>query len=114
MTRSRGKQPDPPEEPSEPNSEERFFEEIGKRLDENPNVQAAEQALRNAKAEFDRARAKYREVRQTAAADLRDLRERNLGDWFSAAMEIVRKYPTGGVVAAALLGYVLGKTFHRK
>lgn len=113
MTRSKGKQPDPPEEP-ERGGESDFFEQMGRRLDENPSVQAAEQALRNAKAEFDLARARYREARASAAADLRDLRERNVGDWFSAAMEMVRKYPTAGVVLAGLIGYVFGKTVSRR
>lgn len=111
MTKAKGRGPEPPEEPE---GEGAFFEQIGRRLDENPNVQAAEQALRQAKAEFDRARAKYRDVRETAAADLRDLRERNVGDWFGSAMDMVRKYPTAGVVVAGLLGYLFGKTVGRK
>ncbi len=89
------------------------FQSLGKRLDEIPQVQAAEQALQRAKAELSRAQEYYRQVRRQAADELKSLREKNLGDVMEATLGCVRKYPGFGLLTAAAAGFFLGRWLRR-
>ncbi|HEY4310388.1 MAG TPA: hypothetical protein VGN12_13130 [Pirellulales bacterium] len=89
------------------------FESLGRKLDERPEVRAAEEALRQAQAQFEHAKAHYHEMREQAVADVHDARRRNTGDFLSTALELVRKYPGAGVVAALACGWFAGKIFRR-
>jgi hypothetical protein len=89
------------------------FESLGRKLDERPEVHAAEEALRQAQEQFDRARKQYHEIRAQAAEGLHHIRDRNVGDLLSSTLELVRKYPGPGVLAALLCGWFAGRIFRR-
>jgi hypothetical protein len=91
----------------------RTFENLGRKLDERPEVQAAEKALRAAQEQLDRARRQYQEARTVAAETLDDARGRNTGDWISVVLEMVRKYPAPGVMVALACGWLAGRLFRR-
>jgi len=89
------------------------FESLGRKLDERPEVQAAEDVLRQAQEQFERARKQYHEIRAHAAESLHHIRDRNLGDVLTATLELVRKYPGPGVLAALACGWFAGRIFRR-
>lgn len=95
------------------NREPGTFESLGRKLDARPEVQAAEQALHQAQVELEQARRKYHEVRAEAAESLSDVRHRKVGDVVSATLEMVRKHPGPGVVAALAVGWIAGRIFRR-
>lgn len=90
-----------------------IFESLGKKLDDLPAVREAEQAVLRAKAELERAQEKYRNVRQSAVRELRDLREKNIGDLLEHTLNYVSRHPAQGIGVAALIGCVLGRLFRR-
>lgn len=102
---------------SDPHQEPRpttgTFENLGRKLDERPEVRAAEKALRAAQEQLENALAQYQNVRQEAATDFADARRRNSGDWLSAILEMVRKYPAPGVLLALACGWLCGRIFRR-
>jgi hypothetical protein len=71
-----------------------------------------EEAIRRAREELARLQAAYEQARGAAAAELPEL-ERRMHDWLQHGLELVRKYPGRGLLAAALCGFILGKLFHR-
>lgn len=85
------------------------FEDLGRKLDERPEVQLAEQAIRHAQAELARARERYREVIETAQHELGELRGKPPSEVWSSVLEVVRRYPAAGVLAAGFVGYLLGR-----
>lgn len=85
------------------------FEDLGRKLDERPEVQLAEQAIRQAQAELARARERYREVIETAQHELGELRGKPPSEMWSSVLEVVRRYPAAGVLAAGFVGYLLGR-----
>jgi ElaB/YqjD/DUF883 family membrane-anchored ribosome-binding protein len=89
------------------------FEHLGKKIDDLPHVRDAEQALLKAKAELDRAQQMYRNVRRQAVQELRDLRQKNLGDMLEQTLDYVRRHPGQGVGLAALAGFFLGRLLRR-
>ncbi|MBI2825490.1 MAG: hypothetical protein HYX69_12460 [Planctomycetia bacterium] len=89
------------------------FENLGRKLDHRPEVQAAEEALRQARTQFERAQEYCESVRQQATDGLHRLRDRNVGDVVSGTLEWVRKHPGTGVLSAVLCGFFLGKIFKR-
>ncbi|MHB1033547.1 MAG: hypothetical protein ACYC35_01500 [Pirellulales bacterium] len=89
------------------------FQSLGKRLDEIPQVQAAEQALQRAKAELGRAQEYYRQVRRQAADELKSLKEKNLGDVVEGTLGCVRRYPGFGLLTAVAAGFLLGRWLRR-
>jgi ElaB/YqjD/DUF883 family membrane-anchored ribosome-binding protein len=89
------------------------FESLGKRLDDRPEIQAAEEAIRRARLELDQAQQRYRELREQAGEKLKQTREQNFGDVIEGAMTFVRKHPGPGVLCAALLGFFFGRLIRR-
>jgi len=94
-------------------AEGELFENLGRKLDEMPVVQAAEEALRRATAELHRAQERYEQTRAQAVEQFSDLREKNASELLEATLECVRKHPGPGVLAAAFAGFFLGRLFRR-
>ncbi|MCA9102444.1 MAG: hypothetical protein KDA63_14885 [Planctomycetales bacterium] len=89
------------------------FESLGRRIDEVPKVRAAEDAVRQAQEKLAQAREKYDEARRSAADELSQLREKNVGDLVESASNYVSRHPGQGVLLAALFGFFLGRLFRR-
>ncbi len=90
-----------------------MLESLGKKLDERPEIQAAEDAVRQAKEQFEKAQQYCQQLRNETAAELQGLRDTNLGDLLEKSLTFVRKNPGCGVCLAAVLGYFLGRIFRR-
>ena len=89
------------------------FENLGRKLDERPEVQAAEEALRMAQEQLAAARQHYDEIRSKAVEGLHQVREHNISEILAATLEFVRKYPGPGVLAALACGWFAGRIFRR-
>lgn len=89
------------------------FENLGRKVDEIPEIQKAEQALRHAREEFDKCQARYREAKAAAVEEIRSLREKNLADIVADLLNYVRKHPGQGLIGALLSGFFLGRVFRR-
>ena len=81
--------------------------------DDLPEVRTAEEAVRRAKEELARAHDVYREIRQQATAQIRQVREKTVGDLIDGTIRQVRKHPGAGVILAAVIGFFLGRLFRR-
>lgn len=90
------------------------FESLGRKIDERPEVQAAEEAVRRARDEFVKAQEAYQRLRDAAGQGCEHLREQNVGDLIAGAMSFVRKNPGPGVLIAAALGFFFGRLFSRR
>jgi ElaB/YqjD/DUF883 family membrane-anchored ribosome-binding protein len=94
-----------------------MFENLGRKLDERPEVKSAEEAVLKAREQLAQAEAVYREVQQQAAEGLKRLSESKVSDVVETTVEttltFVRKHPGPGVVLAALCGFFLGRLFRR-
>ncbi|MBX3413157.1 MAG: hypothetical protein KF708_10755 [Pirellulales bacterium] len=100
-----------PEQAARPEAD--LFENLGRKLDEMPAVQAAEQALRRATIELHRAQERYEQARAQAAEEFSKPREKTPGEIVETTLECVRKYPGAGVLIAAFVGFFLGSLFRR-
>lgn|GEM_PF-1069055 len=89
------------------------FQSLGKRIDEIPTVQSAEEMVAKAQAELAKAQEHYHRVRGEAVEQLHGLREASLSDMAATAMRFVRKHPGQGVLLSTLLGFFLGRLFRR-
>ena len=89
------------------------FESLGKRIDDIPTVQSAEEMVRKAQAELAKAQSYYKQVRTEATEQLHDLRHASAGELTQAALRYVRRNPGHGVIISALLGFFLGRLFRR-
>ncbi|MBX9790973.1 MAG: hypothetical protein K2Y37_18800 [Pirellulales bacterium] len=90
------------------------FEELGRKLDDMPEVQRAEAALRAACDQLEAAQAKYRDVRDRAMSELTGARQKNFGDLLAGVLDFVRRNPGSGIIAAVLGGFFLGRLFRRR
>jgi ElaB/YqjD/DUF883 family membrane-anchored ribosome-binding protein len=81
--------------------------------DEMPEVVAAQEAVRRAKAELARAQELYVGVRRQATDQLRQIKGKTVGELMDGTLKLVKKHPGPGVVIAALLGVFLGRLFRR-
>lgn len=89
------------------------FESLGKKIDERPEVHAAEEALRRAREEFEKAQETCQRLREEACHGFPSVREKKVSDVIETTLSFVRKNPGPGVLAAALLGFFLGRLFRR-
>jgi ElaB/YqjD/DUF883 family membrane-anchored ribosome-binding protein len=76
-------------------------------------VCSAADALKKAKAEFEKAQAFYESVRQQTAERLKAVRQTSVGDVLDGTLDAVRRHPGAGLTVAAILGYFLGRLFRR-
>jgi ElaB/YqjD/DUF883 family membrane-anchored ribosome-binding protein len=74
---------------------------------------SAAEALKRAKAEFEKAQAYYDKVRQEATERLKAVRAKNVGDVLDCTFEAVRHHPGASLTVAALVGFFLGRLFRR-
>jgi len=91
----------------------RTFEDLGRKIDQRPEVQAAAEALRVAQAQFEEAKRQYVHLRDDATKEAHKLHGKNVGDVISGVLELVRKYPAPGVLAAVAAGWFAGRIFRR-
>jgi ElaB/YqjD/DUF883 family membrane-anchored ribosome-binding protein len=82
-------------------------------VDDVPELKAAEDAVRQAREELEKACSAYKNVRQEAAKQVRKLRESTVGDVIDESLKMVRRHPAIGVGLAALIGFFLGRLFRR-
>ena len=82
-------------------------------VDGAPEVAAAEAAVRRAEAELKKANELYRNVRRQATEQLKQVREKTLGDLIDDTLKLVRKHPGPSVAIATLIGFCLGRLFRR-
>ena len=78
-----------------------------------PSKPPADDALSRAKAELDRAKTCYENVRRQATEQLKNVRKTNVGDIIDGTLETVKRHPAAGLGVAALLGFFLGRLFRR-
>ena len=96
-----------------PSSDVGAFQALGKRIDEIPTVQSAEEMVRKAQAELANAQEHYQQVRSEAVEQLRDLRQASVSVLTASALNFVRRNPGQGIILSALLGLFLGRLFRR-
>jgi ElaB/YqjD/DUF883 family membrane-anchored ribosome-binding protein len=89
------------------------FESLGRKLDERPEIRAAEDAVRRAREQLDQAQQYCQQLRSDATVEWKDLRQANFTEVMEKSLEFVRKNPAVGVSIAAILGYFLGRIFRR-
>lgn len=89
------------------------FENLGRKLDDRPEIQAAEKALRQARKRLHKAQKQYHRVRGQASEGFEQLREKKASDLLDATLKFVRKHPGPGVLVAAACGMFLGRLFRR-
>ena len=81
---------------------------------ESPSeIHSAADALKRAKAEFEKAQAYYETIRQEAADRIKAVRQTSVGDMIDGTLEVVRRRPGASLTVAALTGFVLGRLFRR-
>ncbi len=78
-----------------------------------PSESTAEDALSRAKAELERAKACYQNVRRQASEQLKNVRKTSVGDIIDGTLDSVKRHPAAGLGVAALLGFFLGRLFRR-
>jgi ElaB/YqjD/DUF883 family membrane-anchored ribosome-binding protein len=76
-------------------------------------VCSAAEALRRAKAEFEKAQAFYKQVRQQAAERMDAVRRTTLGEVLDCSLKAVKRHPVAGLTIAVLVGIYLGRLFRR-
>jgi ElaB/YqjD/DUF883 family membrane-anchored ribosome-binding protein len=76
-------------------------------------IRSAADAVRKAKAELEKARQMYAEVRRKTAERVEAVRKTTVGDMLDGALGVVRKRPGAGLIAAAAAGFLLGRLFRR-
>jgi ElaB/YqjD/DUF883 family membrane-anchored ribosome-binding protein len=113
-------QPKPPDQAShEPNlvaekgSEDVSPEGTGEDVEASAELCKATRAVQRAKEELHRAQQIYEEVRQEATERLKQSRDSTVGEMVECGLELVRKHPGPGVIAAAMVGFFLGRLFRR-
>jgi len=89
------------------------FQELGRKLDQRPEVQAAAEALRAAHEHYEQAKAQYYHLRDDAAQEVHSLRGKGTAEVIAMVLEMVRKHPGPGVVAALMCGWFAGRIFRR-
>lgn len=70
--------------------------------------------LGRAKAELENVHACCENVRKQARERLDTLRAASVGDVIDGTLEAVRRHPGASMTIAALLGFFLGRLFHRR
>ena len=76
-------------------------------------IAAAAEAVRHAREELHEAMEFYQKVRQQAGERWKQVRQTTVGEMADGGLEIVRKYPGAGLLAAVLAGFFLGRWTRR-
>jgi ElaB/YqjD/DUF883 family membrane-anchored ribosome-binding protein len=70
-------------------------------------------AVKRAKAEFEKAQAFCEKVCQQAAERLESVRKTSVGDLIDGTLEVVKRRPGASLAIAALVGFFLGRALRR-
>ena len=73
----------------------------------------SDDALSLAKAELERAKSCYENLRCRATERLESVRKTNVGDVIDGTLDAVKRHPAAGLGVAALVGFFLGRLFRR-
>jgi len=84
-----------------------------KAVDDQPDVQSAEEAVQRAREELQRAEEYCQQVRQKAAEQVERMRETTVGDVIDGGLSFAKKHPGISVAGAAVVGFFLGRLFRR-
>jgi ElaB/YqjD/DUF883 family membrane-anchored ribosome-binding protein len=74
---------------------------------------SAAEMLKQAKADFEKARDFYESLRHQAAERIDSVRKTTVGDAIDGTLDAVRRHPGAGLALAALAGFYLGRLFRR-
>jgi ElaB/YqjD/DUF883 family membrane-anchored ribosome-binding protein len=81
---------------------------------ESPDdVCSAAAALKQAKAELEKAQAFYEHMCQQTTERIKAVRETSVGDVIDGTLETVKRHPGASLTLAAILGFLLGRLFRR-
>jgi len=83
------------------------------KIDDEPQVQAAEKTVRSAREELRKAEQYYHEVRDKAAQRMDQLRKTTFGDVIDGTIELAKKHPAASLAVATAAGFFLGRLFRR-
>lgn len=103
----------PPDRPEEKTPAPVSENDTEKQIDQSPKVRKAADAVRQAEARLQQARELYEKVRRKTVDRLRSARGKTVGELIDGTLEGVKKHPGFGVIAAALVGFFLGRMFRR-
>lgn len=87
--------------------------EPGRPDDQAAKLRSAADAVRCAEAELQKAKECYTKLRDQAAAQLKAMRQKTLGNVIDGTLATVRKYPVAGAILAGLLGFFCGRLFRK-
>jgi ElaB/YqjD/DUF883 family membrane-anchored ribosome-binding protein len=77
------------------------------------DVEVAEEAVRRAKQQLKEARQAYWQLRRQAVEQLKQIREKSVGDLIDGTLKHVKRHPGPSVIVAVLAGFFLGRLFRR-
>lgn len=101
---------DQPEHPAgTATAEEKHIENAS----ECPEVHLAEEAVRLAKLELEKAQKFYDDVCRQAAEKIKSVRETTVGEVIDKTLETAKKHPGPSLILCAALGFCLGRWFQR-
>lgn len=81
--------------------------------DDASEVEAAEEAVRRAKQQLKEARQAYWQLRRRAVEELKQIREKSVGDLVDGTLDQVKRRPGPSILVAVLVGFFLGRLFRR-
>lgn len=90
-----------------------LFEMLGRRIDEIPHVQMAESMIFSAQEGIQSATQRVEESQQAFRQKVDDIRHATPADVVTATLNYVSRHPGQGVLAAAALGFMLGRALKR-
>jgi hypothetical protein len=78
-----------------------------------PEVQAAAAYVQHAREQLRAAEAFYHELREKAGQKIEQARGKTVGDIMDSILSTTKKHPVPSLLAAGLLGFLLGRLFRR-
>jgi len=97
-----------------PDDEPGRLESIGKRLDENPKLQAAGKAVDKVRSTVEDAVGKVQDARKKATQRVQSVRNKRIGEMIDDTLDYVKENPAKGLCGASALGFLLGWILRRK
>ncbi len=82
-------------------------------VEADTDVKSAEEQVAAAREQLQAAEALLEQVREEAVERVAWLKSKTTGELLDTSLEFVRKHPGLGVMAAASVGYCLGRLFRR-
>jgi ElaB/YqjD/DUF883 family membrane-anchored ribosome-binding protein len=76
-------------------------------------IHSVNDAVARARAEFERAQQVYEKYRGQAVEQLRQVRQKTVGEVMDEAVALVRKYPGPSLLIGLLIGFFLGRKISR-